>query len=148
MSYYMGVDPGKSGAIVVITEKGQLVDAIKLTDTEQEISRFVGLAGQQENIKAILEFVRSMPRQGVASSFKFGVSYGFLRGLLTAHSIPFEEVTPSKWQGALGCRTKGNKNITKQKAGELFPSHKWTHATADAVLLAEYGRRLEMRVSK
>lgn len=61
--------------------------------------------------------------------------------LLASQSVPFEEVTPAKWQGALGCRSKGDKNVTKRKAQELFPEVKMTHAIADAYLLAEYCRQ-------
>jgi crossover junction endodeoxyribonuclease RuvC len=82
-----------------------------------------------------------MPKQGVSSTFKFGVNYGFLRGMLTAHKIPFEEVTPQKWQKAMGCLSKGNKNVTKAKAQQLFPNLKITHKVADALLIAEYCRR-------
>jgi hypothetical protein len=38
--------------------------------------------------------------------------------------------------------TKGDKNITKRKAQELFPEIKITHAIADSLLIAEYGRRV------
>jgi len=82
-----------------------------------------------------------MPGQGVASSFKFGQGYGSLEMALTAAGIPFERVTPQKWQKALGCLTKGQKNVSKRKAQELFPTMKVTHATADALLIAEWGRR-------
>jgi hypothetical protein len=37
--------------------------------------------------------------------------------------------------------TKGDKNVSKRRAQELFPQLKVTHATADALLIAEYGRR-------
>jgi hypothetical protein len=43
------------------------------------------------------------------------------------------------WQKALGCLTKGDKNITKRKAQEMFPGIKVTHATADSLLIAHYG---------
>lgn len=91
--------------------------------------------------KAYLEQVHSMPGQGVASSFKFGQGYGALEMALTAVGIAFERVTPQKWQKALGCLTKGDKNVSKRKAQELFPTMKVTHATADALLIAEWGRR-------
>lgn len=81
-----------------------------------------------------------MPKQGVASSFKFGRSYGFLIGLLTGLRIPYEFVTPQKWQKAMGCLTHGDKNISKAAAQRRWPNEKWTHATADAGLIAEYGR--------
>jgi hypothetical protein len=61
---------------------------------------------------------------------------------LTAAGIPFTRIRPQVWQKKLGCMTKGNKNITKQKAQELFPSIKVTHAIADALLIATYGKSI------
>ena len=75
-------------------------------------------------------------------AFTFGQSYGFLRGMLIASEVPFDEVLPVKWMTKLSCRTKGNKNITKAKAQQLFPELKITHAIADALLIAEYCRQL------
>jgi len=137
---YFGIDPGKSGAIACITF-GQL--RFKKNDcTEQELSDWLAsvVPCDLSACFAVIEKVNAMPKQGVSSTFKFGQSYGFLRGLLIAHRIPFEEVTPQKWQTALSCRSGGDKNVTKAKAQQLWPSHKLTHATADAVLLAEYCR--------
>jgi Holliday junction resolvasome RuvABC endonuclease subunit len=97
---------------------------------------------------AVIEKVHAMPAQGVSSTFKFGTSYGALLMALTAAYIPFEMVTPQKWQRELGVLSrKGmtktqHKNQLKAKAQELFPDLKVTLATADALLLAEYCRRL------
>jgi hypothetical protein len=78
---------------------------------------------------------------GVTSSFTFGNGFGHLEMALTAAGIPFERVSPQKWQKAMGCLTKGDKNVSKKRAQELFPSIKCTHATSDALLIAEYGNR-------
>jgi crossover junction endodeoxyribonuclease RuvC len=86
-----------------------------------------------------------MPKQGVTSAFTFGKGYGALLMALTAAGIPFETVTPQRWQKALGCLSKGDKNVTKRKAQQLWPHITWTHNTADAALIAEYGRRLRVR---
>ncbi|WP_372897583.1 hypothetical protein [Stieleria sp.] len=138
---YLGVDPGASGAIVAIN--GNEITHARNDWTERDISDWLIQfePDNEDRCFATLEQVHSMPKQGVASSFKFGMSYGFLRGLLVAHQIAFETVTPAKWQQVMRCRSKGDKNVTKARAQELFPAHKWTHRTADAVLLAEYGRR-------
>lgn len=37
---------------------------------------------------------------------------------------------------------QGDKNVTKAAAQRLFPDQKVVHATADAMLLAEYARRV------
>jgi crossover junction endodeoxyribonuclease RuvC len=137
---FLGIDPGSSGGLAWLGH-GQAI-ACKMPDTERDMWELIrGRERYQGKVFAVIEAVHSMPKQGVASSFKFGRSYGFLRGCLVASGIPFEEVTPQKWQKALGCLTKGDKNVSKRKAQQLFPSLKITHATADALLIAEYARR-------
>jgi hypothetical protein len=90
-------------------------------------------------IHAYLEQVYSSPQQGVKSAFTFGNGFGHLEMALTAAGIPFTRVRPQIWQKELNCLTGGQKNITKQRAQELFPSIKVTHAIADALLIAKYG---------
>jgi len=147
----IGIDPGKSGGIAVIADlvTGPHVDTCKLSGTERDIydalEPYCQWVLQGVPCKAYIEKVHARPGQGVTSMFTFGRNYGFLRGLLIALGIPFEEVTPQKWQKAMGCMSKGDKNVTKQKAQQLFPDLKITHATADALLIAEYGRRTEKR---
>jgi crossover junction endodeoxyribonuclease RuvC len=82
-----------------------------------------------------------MPKQGVSSTFKFGQGYGGLEMALTGWEIPFERVTPQRWQKEMGCLTKGDKNVSKRRAQELFPHLKVTHKLADSLLIAEYGWR-------
>jgi len=137
---YLGVDPGASGASAAIYPCGAL-EHIKHTASERDIFAFYQhLCGQAPTF-ALIEQVNAMPKQGVVSMFKFGQSFGCLRGMLIGAFIPFEMVTALKWQNAMKCRTGGNKNVSKARAQELWPTHKWTHATSDAFLIAEYGRR-------
>ena len=137
---YMGIDPGYSGAVVVVDHKGAFVDSVRLSETEHDVHGFVdAYAGGVE--LAILEKVNAMPRQGVSSTFKFGTSYGFCRALLVCHSIRFETTPPGVWQKTMGCLSKGDKKVTKAAAQRLFPEEKVVHATADAMLIAEYARR-------
>lgn len=138
---FVGVDPGASGAIAVIDDAGLPISHIKNSNLDADLFRFVM---SNEPSFGFIEKVHSMPGQGVASTFKFGASYGSLRMLLTCAAIPYEEVTPAKWQGVLGCRSKGDKNVTKRKAQDLFPTVRMTHAIADAYLIAEYCRRARL----
>ena len=48
---------------------------------------------------AVVERVHSMPRQGEASTFSFGCSFGVVLGVLGAMGIPFELVAPKVWKG-------------------------------------------------
>jgi crossover junction endodeoxyribonuclease RuvC len=141
----IGIDPGQSGGIALINESGD-VEAWKMGETERDTLNTIREACYDDPLKcfAYIEKVGAMPKQGVSSTFKFGQNYGFLRGCLIALGIPFETVTPQKWQGFLHCRSRGDKNVTKAKAQELYPQLKITHAVADALLIAEYGRRIRI----
>jgi crossover junction endodeoxyribonuclease RuvC len=143
----IGVDPGANGAIAWIDERGKSC-VEKMPDTLQDlwelicdITNFPRSAIDGRKYKAYIEQVSSSPQMGVVSSFSFGRGYGNLEMALTAAGIPFERVRPQVWQKAMGCMTKGNKNISKQKAQELFPDKKVIHATADALLIALYGTK-------
>lgn len=144
MKLIMGIDPGLSGAFVVSTiATGQVVYSIPFVKTTPH--EIVDVLRPLEIVKAYIEGVNAMPAQGVSSTFKFGMNYGLWQGILTALNIPYERVYPLKWQTAMSCKTGGNKNISKARAQELFPSLKVTHATADSLLIAEYGRRIYTR---
>jgi len=151
MRTIIGIDPGKSGGISWITNGNacaeKMPETIKdLWELIQDIATTFDCApGIRATYgKAYLEQVSAMPGQGVTSCFTFGNGFGHLEMALTAAGIPFERVTPQKWQRALGCLTGGNKNVSKAKAQELFPSIKCTHAISDSLLIAEYGRRLNL----
>lgn len=136
---YIGIDPGKSGGIAVITTDGAAY-AYRMPETDRDLLDLLGDIGAEVSC-AMLEQVHAMPGQGVTSTFTFGRGFGKLEMALCAARIPFELVTPQKWQKALGCLTKGDKNVSKAAAQRLFPALKVTHAIADALLIAEYCRR-------
>jgi len=145
MKLHCGIDPGMSGSIACIPDNNPAKAwAIKMPETLSdlwcEISTIKSPYADYEPI-FMLEQVHSMPGQGVSSSFKFGRGFGTLEMALTAAGIRFEYVTPQKWQKALGCLTKGDKNVSKAKAQQLFPHLKITHAIADGLLIAEFCRR-------
>lgn len=149
---YIGIDPGKSGAIAYLHEGCAGVQL--LNRTERDIWIYLtdlshDAARDRIEIFAYIEKVAAMPKQGVTSTFNFGMSYGALRMALIAAEIPFETVAPGVWQKQFGLPTVkqcgGNltvkKNAHKARAQELFPAIKITHGNADALLIAEYCRR-------
>ena len=97
-----------------------------------------------------IEKVHSMPRQGVASAFTFGKGYGIWLGVLGTLGIPYEEVTPQRWQGAMLDGMKRGKDANRLKAMQLFPSEsdqlklKKPDGRADALLLATYIKRINV----
>jgi hypothetical protein len=73
----IGIDPGISGGIALI-KNGNAVVA-KMGHTERDTYEILQSYAEHEPF-AYIESVHSMPKQGVASSFKFGVNYGLLKG--------------------------------------------------------------------
>jgi len=136
----IGIDPGVNGGIAWIAYGRACAE--RMPDTLQDLWELVESIRLGGPCHAFVEQVHSSPQMGVVSSFSFGRGYGNLEMALTAAGIPFERVRPQVWQKAMGCMTRGDKNVSKRRAQELFPSIKITHAIADSLLIAEYGRRL------
>ena len=138
----IGIDPGEFGGISFLTDLGAIVYPMPETALDiRELFRSTLRSLDCEPF-AYIERVHSSPQMGVKSAFTFGVGFGGVLATLGCLYVPFEQVTPQKWQKVMGCMSKGDKNVTKRRAQELFPNLKITHATADALLIGEYGRRL------
>jgi len=168
---YIGIDPGKHGGIAVLWEAHgtEPIRAQKMPETDMDIcSLFRRLSGchgpastwESRRVFAVIEQVQGYIGSGEdgegkhpgSRMFKFGMNYGALKMALCAASIPYETVTPQKWQRALGIpprkakagETKSQfKTRLKAKAQALFPGVKVTKDVADALLIAEYGKRLK-----
>lgn len=154
MAYRIGIDPGISGAIAVLTEDGQDILAIHdmpvcEVKSGKATKRFVSAAMLAEILRewdtgsVICEKVGAMPGQGVASMFNFGKSAGVVEGVCAGLTIPMTLVTPQKWQKAASRRD--GKDGSRARAAELFPryakefSRVKDDGRAEAVLIARFG---------
>jgi hypothetical protein len=154
---FVGVDPGKAGGIAALNASGRVMLACKMPETDadllscietiQRISKNIAGHGGPPDVEAVIERVSSGifgggMRMGVKSAFTFGEGFGRLKMAFIAAGVPYQLVMPGKWQRALGCLSKGDKNVTKRRAQERFANEsiKITHAIADALLIAEYCR--------
>lgn len=148
----LGIDPGQKGGIVMLDEAGVAVFMARMPDTETEIWKLIKKC-DFANL-AMIEKVHSMPKQGVASTFKFGRGYGGLIMALTAAGISHEYVTPQAWQKFMGIKPRDTKTESKNdhkkkiiaRAQALFPNEEQLLTTdapyiADALLITEYARR-------
>lgn len=144
---YMGIDPGKGGAITVVNEDREVVALYKMPEDSSEL---LDIFEKHKNVSfAVLERVHGMPGMGGVSMFTFGKNYGHIEMALLAKKIPFETVTPQKWMKEFQMTKKkfGEtktqwKNRLKARAVQLFPKVKVTLAYADALLIAEYCKRI------
>jgi crossover junction endodeoxyribonuclease RuvC len=150
---YVGIDPGKTGGLAVI-DGADVVECIEMpvTPIGQIDSKklFTILKNFQESsfdIFCMLEKSQSMPKQGVKSTFSYGVSYGELLAVLKISETPFQEVAPMTWKKAFGL-IKKTKADSCDVAKKLFPTEsfvtpkgRFMDGKAEALLLADYARR-------
>lgn len=150
---YIGIDPGKSGALAVIREDGGITvdpfDEIAYRDRLGEIGYLIEYATDAGAVCA-LEKVGARPMQGVSSTFEFGRNAGYIEGLLVANRIPYNLVTPQRWKKEFAL-LKRDKDASIAEARRLFPkvslkpterSRKDNDGMAEALLMAEWARRM------
>lgn len=145
----IGIDPGADGAMAIISPSREIRVYRFKDQSEQAIANAIIVEAIQP-CEVFLEKVHSMPGQGVATMFAFGRNLGFLRGVLVASAIPFEDIPPQTWQKGVGLgktypTQAHRKRAHLQYAQQIFPSIKITLATADAILIAEYKYRTVFR---
>ena len=145
MTTILGIDPGVTGAIAALYDTG----AHNVWDMSANPHDLYGLLetviNEDDGIgMAYLEKAQAMPKQGVVSMFNYGVGYGQILGILAACSVPYTLVTPPVWKRALGLTGKP-KEASRAMARQLFPtaplSRVKDHGRAEALLIAEWGRR-------
>jgi len=152
--YSIGVDPGLSGAVAVISpESLKIFDMPTMTVERNGKAKRQVSASELAHIFAnfnsndshvYVEKVSAMAGQGVTSVFSFGRSFGMIEGILAAYKLPVTYVAPATWVKAVG-RGQG-KDASRARAMELFPNNqadfklkKWD-GRADAALIAYWGK--------
>lgn len=145
----IGIDPGLSGAIAFMADDESTVYDLPVIRSNS-LAWIDGAALQSLIINeregrqatAMIEQVSAMPKQGVTSSFHFGVGFGSILGVLQALSIPIEFVRPGAWKKAQGLNS--DKKAALHKARLLYPDidlHLEKHdGRAEALLIARYAR--------
>jgi len=101
MSKYIGIDPGKTGALAIAYFKdGKIyVSLFAFSSTgEAGTLREVFSINANKQAKIVVENVHSFRGQGVASMFSFGKSFGKILGCLEYLSLPYSLVHPQTWQ--------------------------------------------------
>jgi len=164
VTLYIGIDPGLTGAIVVLDESGNLLECADIPSVKNGTKRDVvlsalvaqlephrtpqGSAGRNRHPRAFacVEAQNARPGQGVSSSLKLGRCFGQIEGLLAGFGIPYENVAPRRWKRAMVRDVEGTDQKARSvlAASRLWPaldlSLKKHHNRAEAALIAEYGR--------
>lgn len=146
----LSIDPGLSGAWAVIVD-GRPEACGDMPVYGEGTSRRVMAAPLASYFDrygpidlAVIEAVHAMPKQGVSSSFRFGMAYGAVVAIVGVREVPLELVTPQVWKKAFGLRGS-DKERSRQKAIDLAPhmyamlERKRDENRAEAILIGLYG---------
>ncbi len=94
-----GIDPGVSGAISILENKKiiEVFDMPTMIDGKKNKRQINGSQvtniikerlNDGKEIIVVVEHVNAMPGQGVTSMFNFGQSFGVIKGICSALSLP------------------------------------------------------------
>ncbi len=150
----IGIDPGINGAISIIENKKilEVYDTPTMIDGKKN-KRQINSAqvtniikerlNKNQDVVVVVEQVNAMPGQGVTSMFNFGQSFGVIKGICAALSLPIYFVRPTKWKKHFNL-IKTNKDASRTKVIEVYPEivgklhRKKDSNRADAILIALY----------
>lgn len=156
----IGVDPGSSGAIVILDKDGGYIAHLDMptvkVGTKNRVNGAAVAAFLRGHINALpfhhvsmmhafIEQVGSMPKQGVSSMFTFGHAAGMVEGVITGLGIPHTKITPQAWKKSAGL-IGSDKDAARSRAIQLYPDLRALdaigkgQAIADALLIARHGR--------
>jgi crossover junction endodeoxyribonuclease RuvC len=161
--FYVGIDPGLSGAVAVIDNKNKIVSIedtpvvkVKKSKTrtlylESRMADLLVAIGKQGVIlMAGIENVHAMPKQGVTSMFSMGTGFGIWLGILAALGIPYTRIEPRAWKKNMGIESGSSKSASAVRAYQLYStaplirprSRVPSDGRADALLLAAHMLKL------
>lgn len=145
MTLVLGVDPGQSGGLALMDRAGKLQFAESMPVLRNAVPtvdvRQLGhlLAGHHE-VFAYVERAQAMPRQGVSSSFNYGVIFGSILTALADLGIGYELVSAAAWKRSLGLASDKRESIDRvRQLYPTFPVKRSEDGIAEAVLIARYG---------
>jgi Holliday junction resolvasome RuvABC endonuclease subunit len=138
----LAVDPGVSGAYALLSDdriSTPVVDDLPVVGNQINASEWRRAIKSLAPDIAVVELVHSMPQQGVASTFRFGMACGIIRGVLLGAGVPIIDVTPNTWKKYFRLNNEAEKS--RALACQRFPSlpglaRKKDHNRAEALLIA------------
>lgn len=141
------IDPGAGGGIAYKHDGWTQADPMPETimDLADKI-RQLKLAGFTT---CFLEEIPKYAGKNASAMMKLCIRYGECRGVLAAFGIRVHELRPQEWQRVLGLGNRSSygtkwKSHLKEKSQALFPHLKVTLKIADALLILEAGKRLNL----
>ena len=159
--YYMGIDPGMNGGIVVLDSNHTIISKTimptlggskKEYDIQELYNFLIQFSSSNDDIKTMTILEKSQPHfhDGRKQAFKTGYGYGVLQGLLTALKISFQIEAPKTWQKKIfeGLESDDTKSASILFCKRKWPTEIWTATNrcskahdgmTDAACMAYYG---------
>ena len=161
---YIGIDPGKQGALVALNADGDLLLAERtpLLANDYDPHAMQALIERARRLAPnwnhsapphiCIEKVSAMPKDGRAGIFSFGTSFGLWWGLAVASGASVHFATPQKWQMfAMRGRKRPKGKVSTKPAIVAAAKDRWPaigdampfkrdYGKADAAWIAEYAR--------
>lgn len=151
MTAYLGIDPGLSGALAYINADSIHAFPVPVAGKEIDVQSIITWIESKPSVSvACIEKVSAFPGQGVSSMFKFGFVTGVLHGVIRALGIPLYIITPQAWKKEILAGTDKSKQAAIDYCLRAYPnvslfrkptSRTYDDGIADAICLAEYGKR-------
>lgn len=149
MSIYIGIDPGKKGAMAIIGHSNTTGETYMCKIIPYDPQEYIKALKQYNGATVCIEQVHSISKQGIASSFTFGVMYGWMLGMLDTIGVSYQAVSPQKWKKDFGL-LRSDKSKSVEVCHHLLPNanlyrtercKKPDDGMAEAALLALYAKR-------
>ena len=136
MARYIGIDPGKSGAIAVM-------DGDDMSNTIEEKRAVLTEIG---SVRCAWIEKPFFPRMiGIKNAVTIATAYSEMRACLFFAGVPTNEIPPGAWKKHFSL--SGDKDASRAYASSVFPdqAHMWARkkddGRAEAALIAYYGWR-------
>jgi|TARA_Y100001970_G_C14191051_1_gene835412 crossover junction endodeoxyribonuclease RuvC len=157
----IGIDPGLNGAIAIL-ENNKVKKIFEMPvmsegkknkrqlNSAQLVNLLKSNIESNEETVIVVEQVNAMPGQGVTSMFNFGQTFGAIKGICAALSLPIFFVRPAKWKKHFEL-INSSKDASRTKAIEMYPSisnqlsKKKDVNKSDAILIARFYSETRMQ---
>jgi len=161
MKTYIGIDPGKTGGIVVLDSGAFIIDKMETPTigNEYDLQAMREILIKHQDSTVTIENINGHVAKGRTTAFVMGKGVGIWLGLLAGIGVAHTLVSPQDWQKQMwkgvpvqkkSSGKKDTKAMSLIAAQRLFPNadlrksekaEKPHDGIVDALLLAEYGRR-------
>ena len=97
---FAAIDPGSVNAAIAVFHGATpvFVDNIRTVNGMLDATALAHALSDMKVTRLVVENVGAMPKQGISSTFRFGMGCGIIHGVAGALRLPMTLVTPRQWK--------------------------------------------------